>query len=345
MKRTLILLLLFLLLGGGVVWYLSQDQTAPSTLTGTDRDFATDIEEVHKIFIADRLGERTTLEKRDGYWLYNGKYEARPSVIRPLVEAIQNVRIQYKPPRAAVENMVNVLATQGIKVELYDKEDALIKTYYVGGSTSDERGTYMIMEGADQPYVVEIPAWEGNLSVRFRRTGDEWRKKLLFEHQVEEIKSVSVEYPKQRQNSFILEQTSDGVFDVQPFYDITPRINRPMRAGSGEAYLVNFEKLSAEAFRNDIPEKDSIRQQIPFSIITLTDRDDKVRQVKLYPIIRRSTISQDLKSGEYIINSGDIERYHVDVDDGTDFMLAQNRLMRQILWGYRSFFDEKALLD
>lgn len=345
MKRTLILLLLFLLLGGGVAWYLTQGEDEKSTLTGTDRDFATNIEEVHKIFIADRLGERTTLEKRDGYWLYNGKYEARSSVIRPLVEAIERVRIQYKPPRAAVGNMVNVLATQGIKVELYDKEDEQIKTYYVGGSTSDERGTYMIMEGADQPYVVEIPAWEGNLSIRFKRIGDEWRKKLLFEHEVEEIKSVSIEYPKQKQNSFILEQTSDGIFDVQPFYDITPRINRPIKAGSGEAYLINFEKLSAEAFRNHVMEKDSIREQIPFSIITLTDVEGKTRKVQLYPIIKRSTVSQDLKSGEYIINSGDIERYYVDVDDGADFMLAQNRLMRKILWGYRSFFDDKALLD
>ncbi|MCB9291126.1 MAG: hypothetical protein H6560_27725 [Lewinellaceae bacterium] len=49
--------------------------------------------------------------------------------------------------------MVESLATEGMKVELYDKDGGLLKAYYVGGSTSDERGTYMIMEGAEQPYV------------------------------------------------------------------------------------------------------------------------------------------------------------------------------------------------
>jgi len=344
MKRTLILLLAFLLLGGGVYWYLNQEEDDKTTLAGADREFATNIEQVHKIFIADRRGEVTTLVRAEGHWIYNGKYKARESVMGPLIEAIERVRIKYKPPQAAVKNMVSTLATQGIKVELYDKSEDLIKTYYVGGSTSDERGTFMIMEGAEQPYVVEIPAWDGNLSVRFKRKGDEWRSKLLFEEEVENIQSISVEYPKQRQKSFVIEHESGEAYRVTPFYDVTPIINRPVKEGIGEAYLVNFDKLSAEAFRNNHPDRDSILQQIPFSIITLATKSADTTRVALYPILPESVVSQDVKSGEFYANNPSIERYFVDLN-GEDFLLAQNRVLRKILWAYPAFFEDQRLLN
>ena len=63
--------------------------------------------------------------------------------------------------------MVKSLASEGIKVELYDRKGEKIKAYYVGGATPDERGTYMIMENAEEPYVAHIPSWEGNLRFRF----------------------------------------------------------------------------------------------------------------------------------------------------------------------------------
>lgn len=344
MNRTLILLAAFLLLGGATFWYLTQGEGEKTTLSGADRAFAVrDIGKVHKIFIADRQGERTTLERRDGYWLYNGRYKARPSVMEPLLEAISRVQIKYKPTEAAVEHMVQTLATEGIKVELYGKGDELIKAYYVGGSTSDERGCYMIMEGAEQPYVAYLPAWEGNLSVRFRLYGDEWRDKTLFAEEVENIQSVSIEYPKQRDQSFRLENKAGG-YEVSPFYDITPEIKRPFRAGSAEAFLANFRSVGSEAFRNDYSGRDSIRQLAPFSIITLVNRQGDTTQVKLFPIVPENIISHDVKTGDYILSSSAIERYFAD-RNGEDFYLAQHLVLQKLFWGYSSFFKEDKLLN
>lgn len=344
MNRTLILLAAFLLLGGGVTWYLTQGKDDKTTLAGADRAFAVeDIGQVHKIFIADRQGERTTLERRGGYWLYNGKYKASSSVMGPLLEAIARVQIKYKPPQAAVGQMVQALSTEGIKVELYDGKDKLIKAYYVGGATSDERGTYMIMDGAEQPYVAYLPAWEGNLSVRFRRYGDEWRDKTLFSEEVENIRSVSVEYPKQREQSFVLESTAGG-YEVRPFYDITPEIKRPYKEGSAEAFLVNFESVGSEAFRNDYPGRDSISQLVPFSIITLVNKQGDTTQVKLHPIVPENVISHDVKTGDYILYSSEIERYFASRNE-EDFYLAQHLVLQKLFWGYGSFFKDSNLLN
>ncbi len=344
MKRTLLLLAIFLLLGGGTAWYLNTGGGNKTTLAGADRDFAMkDMEKVQKIFIADRDGERTTLERRDGYWLYNGQYKARPTVIRPLLEAVKHVQVKYKPPHAAVPNMVKVLATEGIKVELYGAEDELLKSYYVGGATSDERGTYMIMEGAEQPYVVFLPSWEGNLSVRFKRSGDDWRDKSLFSSEMEDIQSVSIQYPKQRNQSFILERKG-GDFTVRPFYGITPQANRPYREGSAEAFLAKFESVGAEDFRNNLPGRDSIRQLVPFSIITLATTGGDTSRASLFPILPENVVSQDPKSGNFVTSHNEIERYFVDLN-GQDFFMAQHRVLQDILWGYSSFFKDQDLLN
>lgn len=344
MRRTIILLTLFLLLGGGVLWYLNNREDEKTTLAGADRRFAVeDISQVHRIFIADREGNRTTLERKDGYWLYNGQHKARPEAMEPLLQAIQRLRVKYKPPRASEKNMVEALATQGLKIELYDKQGRKIKSYYLGGSTADERGAFAIIDGAEQPYVVELPAWEGNVTVRFAHKGDDWRDKKLFAEEADNVLSVSIEYPRQRDHSFRLESTPDG-FEVKPMFDVTPLISRPYREGSVETFLANFEALSAEEFVNRHPARDSVRQLVPFSIITLVNKQGDTTQARFFPILPDQYISQDIKSGEFIEASSDIERYYVSLNE-KDLLLAQHLLLRKAFWSYSSFFQDRKMLN
>lgn len=325
MKRTTLFLIIFLLLGSATTWYILSKPDEKTSLAGADRRFKVEnTEEIYKIFIADRDGAKTTLERKDGYWLYNGKYTARPNAMDNLLDAIRRVEIQYKPPTAAVKNMITSLATEGIKVEIYNKNNKLLKSYYVGGATADERGTYMIIDGAEQPYVASIPGWEGNLRFRYNLTGDDWRDKTVFAEKAENIESVSIEYPKNRNKSFRLERKGNN-YTITPFYETTPKIQRPYKEGSAERYLEGFRSLGAEAFENENPKRDSIRQLVPFSIITLKNKEGNERIVKLFPLFG---------------TSDQVERYLADVNTG-DFMLVQHLVFGKILWGYEFFFEEK----
>lgn len=325
MKRTILFLIIFLILGSFTTWYVLSKPDEKTSLAGADRRFKVEnTEEIYKIFIADRDGAKTTLERKDGFWLYNGKYTARPNAIDNVLDAIRRVEIQYKPPTAAVKNMITSLATEGIKVEIYNKKNQLLKSYYIGGATADELGTYMIMDGAEQPYVASIPGWVGNLRFRFNLTGDDWRDKTVFGEKTENIESVSIEYPKNRNKSFRLAREGNS-YKITPFYDVTPPIKRPYKEGSVERYLEGFRSLGAEAFENENPKRDSIRQLVPFSTITLKTTEGKEKVVKLFPLF--STSDQ-------------VERYLADVSTG-DFMLVQHLVFGKILWGYDFFFEEK----
>ena len=336
MGRTVVLLILFILLGAGTIWYLGGERSADkTTLLGADRAFAVEnTASIHKIFLADRNGRNTTLERKEDYWIYNQKYRARDNAINNILDAIKRVQIKYKPPQAAVKDMINSLATEGIKVELYGADNKLIKAYYVGGSTADETGTFMIMEGAEQPYVSSIPGWQGNIRFRYNLKGDEWREKSVFMEEAEQIKSVSIEYPRQRSKSFRLEKQDKG-YEIRPLFDITSEINAPYKKGSAESFLIGFERLMAEAFINNHEKKDSIRNLIPFAIISLTNLQEETKIVKFFPKYLEGEIDRD--TGGFT-GKGIVERYYVDCGNG-DFMIAQHRLLKKVLWAYEFFYD------
>lgn len=339
MNRTLILLVFFLISAGATWYFLQQEEhTQKTTLSVEDRTFKVDdVNDIQKIFIAQRTGETVTLERQADHWLYNGKHKALPNAIDNLMRAFEEMQMQYIPPAKAVPTIIRDLATQGIKIELYDKAGEQMRAFYIGGATADERGTYAIMDGAEQPYVIHIPTWEGNLRFRFNLVGDRWRDKSIFAEEVEDISAISIEYPKQKNNSFRLEKAG-GSYEVEPFYDITPAIRREVSQGRVEGFLTTFESIIAEAFENKNPRRDSVLNSIPFSIITLKNKDGVERRVQFFPITTERIIGSNKAEGEQPITRQQVERYFVDIDK-EDFMLSQQVVSGKIFWKYDAFFE------
>jgi len=334
MKRTLILAAILAILGFVFLFINHNREDKKTARLLEEMSFAVeDTDQISKILLADHRNNRILLERKDGYWLFDEKYRANPNAIRNLLDAIKKVKVKFRPPKKAEKTMVESLATEGIKVELYSGDEAPFRTYYVGGSTADERGTYMIMEGSEQPFVTHIPNWVGNLRFRYSLVGTDWRDKSLFSVKKEHISTLSVEYPKQKNKSFTIEKEGNG-FVVKPFYETTPAIRKAEKAGSMDAYLQNYESIIAEAFDNKNPDRDSIAALLPFSIIRLADQHGKEKEIRLYPI---SPPTLQSKEGELITNS-QIERFYIATSEG-DFLLIQNRVINKILWAYQFFFE------
>ena len=334
MKKSTLILFLLLILAGGSAWYFTQSKEQEKLhALGWDRQFKVeDTDEIHKIFIAKRTGVTTTLERKGDQWIYNGKYLARQTAVNSLMDVFKGIRMQSVPTANAVNGMVDDLATRGIKVELFDKNDKKIKAYYVGGSTPNERGTYVIMEGAEQPYVAELSMMEGAFRVRFDMEGDDWRDKTVFDEKVDNIDFVSIEYPKQKSKSFKMERQGE-TFSIVPFYDITPPINKPVQPANVEAFLIGFERQIAESYENTNPKRQELEQTIPFAIITLRNKKGVEHSATLYP-------TGSFSAGGSL-KTGDIERYLATVKrgDAEDFMMVQHRNYQRILWGYDGFFN------
>ncbi|MCB0633257.1 MAG: DUF4340 domain-containing protein [Saprospiraceae bacterium] len=334
MNRTIILLIVFLVLAGFTGWYFYGGTPDKTSLLKAERTFKVDPEDIGKIFIADREGTQTTLERRKDHWVVNGQYRAYDNAVDNLLDAISRIEMDFKPPEAMVPNMVKSLATNGLKVEIYDRRERQIMAYYLGGTTQDETGTFIIREGFDQPYVAHIPGWTGNLRYRYNLRGDEWRDKSVFRADISDIAEVGVEYPQQKNQSFrILRQ--DGDWKVLPFYEITPTINRLEQEGAVETYLTEFEGIFAETFQNDNPQRDSLREQLPFCTIQLKTRDGNVQQADFYP--RYPKIPINPETGVPIPSGDVVERYSVLSSSG-DFMVVQQAIFQKLFRPYGFFF-------
>ncbi len=335
MKKNYLLLAIFLLLGSGTAWYLLSKNKGETSTLGWDRKFAVENpEDIHKIFLAKRNGVTTTFEREGQRWRINGQGFASPGAIENLLEAITKVELKFVPPKNSLDKIVADLGAMGIKVEIFNKSGKKIKGYYVGNVTADTRGTYFIMENSEQPMAVEIPMMEGQIRTRYDLEGDHWRDRAVFSYKPNEIKSVSIEYPKQRSKSFKLTKNGND-FEVLPFYDNIPPIKEPVNTKLAQGFLEGFDRLVAESFENGYSKKDSIRSLVPFSLVTVATVDGEEKKAVFYEAYKVDAVSGDRRS-DYV------ERYLTDVSTG-DFMLTQHRVFTEIFWPYEAFFEAKGV--
>ncbi len=339
-KKLIISFALFAILAI-VVYWLRRDAKDIESNSFPDRDFAVrDTQNVYKIFLADREGTQVLLERNEGGWVLNNQYEAFEHTVNMLLSTLAELQVKYIPPRTAVPTLVKDVAANGIKVELYNKANERLKTFYVGGNTPDDMGTAFIMEGYEQPYIMHLPSLEGGLRSRFRIREQQLISRWIFQEQTEDIVQVEINYPTQRNRSFVLKMKGKEA-SVAPFYPTTKPIAGEILPAAVESFLYGFQKLGAEAVLQDESERDSILQLIPFCEIKLTDSDGGISDLQLWPIydmVAEEEAKFDNPQKEWFI-----ERYYAYSPEKGLFYLIQHHVFGKVLWGYDNFFDASSI--
>ncbi|MBL7825729.1 MAG: DUF4340 domain-containing protein, partial [Saprospiraceae bacterium] len=237
--------------------------------------------------------------------------------------------VQYIPPDVSKNTMIKELAADGLKVEIYDRDNKKMKVYYVGGVTADEKGTVMIMEGSEQPYVVHIPSFIGQVRVRYLLGDDNWRDRTVFSENPEKIQQISVEYPQRKNESFVLDKQGEANYSIRPYFSTTTVSKMPQRKGIAEAYLLQFENLGAEAFETSNPFRDSVSTLVPFVIINVKRTDGSSKSVRFWP----TEVQYERATAIPFVH-----RYFAEIDR-QDFMLTQDRVFAPVFRGYSFFFN------
>ena len=338
MKKTnLILAALLAILGSVAAWYYAtKNDDNDTSLEGYDFNFAVkDTANIGKILIADRQGKTAILTRvSKNEWQINDKFKAMPNAINNLLDVVGRIELMYRLPRNAVKTVVQDMASSSTLVKIFDKNDKIIRSYYVGGVDMDGSGTFLIMEGANEPYATHIPNFHGSPAVRYFTEEMDWRDRQVFSNTIEDIQELSIDYPLQKGQSFKVKREG-GKFNVEPLYPITPRAPMPLNAGLVEAFLIHFKALGAEGFENNHLKRDSVQAVTPFAIVALTDRKGKTKTVSFHPIVTKTkdgTPVQSEATGEVLI-----ERYFVETSEG-DFLLVQHGVFSKIFWAYIGFF-------
>lgn len=281
MKKNLIGLAILLTLGS-LAFYVYQKRGS-GTIKPELHDFAVqDTSRVTKIFLANKTGDRVTLERNGANgWLVNKDHKARKDAIDVLLKTIKRVEMKAPVAKTAHDNIVKLLAGKSVKVEIYEGDER-IKTYYVGDATKDNMGTYMLIEGSRTPFVCHIPGFMGYLTSRYMTSELEWRDTEIFHYQLAEIAEVKVDFHNEPERSFKITHSPNRVvrlFKMNPTETLIPEMDTVFV----KRYLLNYRDIRFEGVQPYEKHRvDSIVNSPPYFTITVKDQNGATRSITSY---------------------------------------------------------------
>ena len=309
MKKILTIILLI----GAIILLVWQQQK--NTLEDKEVDFSVkDISQIEKIYFADRYGNEVTLNKTLGNWLVDNKYNIRKEALETLFNTLERMSVKHPVSESMHNSVIKTLASEGVKVELYTQNKQLYKTFYVGGETSDFLGTYMIIDGAKNAFVMHIPGFNGFLTPRFNIDGrkvnaDLWRSRKIFENS--KIDSINLKYHENPIKSFTLDLVNCNI-------SYENKVKKQIDSKSCSEYLKNLQQVNCEGYANDFNKKDSLLFSPSFHTITVFYNNRKKDILNTY--------HKKPKRREYQDTEGNPLKYDVDrlyAFNGQDILLIQ----------------------
>jgi len=319
MKKNKLTLFLFILLSAIAAYLYYTNKT--STIKEELKDFAVkDTASITKIFLADKDGNKITLDKISAnHWKVNNKYDARNDAVDLLLQTMYQLEVKSPVSKAAFNTVVKTMAVQSKKIEIYQGGDQPSKVYFVGHSTQDNLGTYMLLENSAMPFVMCVPGFMGYLTTRFILQENEWRDTKIFRYEISDIQSVEVNYFEKTENSFLLHKNKDGKFIFKSLHTSKTIENIDKEAALG--YFASFKNVNCEFYVLEInpATKDSIIQHCKKFTITITDSFGTKNTAKAF--------NKPIKKGELDVNGNpilyDIDRMYGLINDDKDFVIIQ----------------------
>ena len=307
----------------GLAAYLLNNKE--NSITRSDRrDFSiADTSEVVKVILTSKAPETAILDRvNENTWTINENYTARKSGIFYLLKTLQRMEIAHPVPLSMRDNVLGNLAVKGIKVQVFLKNGEE-KTIYVGGENQELTATFMMLQGATDPYAVHIPGFQGYLSSRFFTQEYIWRDKTVMNYDNRNIASIRMQYHdlQEKNESFQIEYIDEG-YQLSAFNSETviEANSRKM-----ESYIASFRKLYAESFVSGTLNTDSLLQTKPIFDLTVSTKDKQNMHIKVF---HKKASKDTYIDGD--ITMRDPERMYALVN-GEDWMVIQLNTFNKVM--------------
>lgn len=327
MGKTILYLVLLAVLGTGVYFFLFRN--SDSLYSEQNANFTIrDTGAIGKIFMVQNDGESLLIERDStDNWIINKKYPAMSLQITNLLNCFRQQAALTPVSEKEHDRVIKLLASIATKVEVYDRQNKKIRTFFVAGQGPNYHGSYMILEGSDQPFLVEIPGFHGYLSPRYTTDLAAWRARYVFNIPAQQIRSISVHYDAEPLSSFTVAQDNGKVrVDVDPqLHDIATELNE-IRA---KEYLNLFTDINCEGYVNGLMHMDSLIAVSPKQgTIEVTTTTGAKQTLDLY---RMPPTSNTMDPVEKEAATEDIDRMYAILQHTHDTMIIQLRTFNPLL--------------
>lgn len=304
----------------GLFWFLTS-RNRSSTLNPADTAFALeDTAAVTAIrLIKTQEGETiTTIDLRkneEGIWIVNQTYRAFEPQIGYLLTTLHRLQVKEILTGKGLESAEKIINLMNTRVEI-EGPNGPIKTYILGTSARDSKGSLMQLEGASQPFIVERPDLQGFINPFFTIDVDIWRERLLWRATVQELNEIRMEWPAEPSRNFWITQEDERPWTLQPGGEAP---NQEKLA----AYLDQFQgAVFAESFaaRRDPEKLGELKEIEPDIRFFLGYTDGREVEVVLY-------LQPDNPNSYYGWVVGEEELYTIQHYVFDDFIITNEALM------------------
>lgn len=310
-------------------------KTKLKTQESSSQKFAVDdTSNVTKIFLADKNNNCVTLKRNNTYsWVVNDTFAASKDIVNLLLKTMMSLDVKQPVSKSGRQQIMKLLATNSVKVEVYQKVfridlfdkikwfpfEKLTKTYYVGGATQDNLGTYMLIEGSEEPCIIYIQGFNGFLYTRYSPLLKDWRDHTIFNLKYNQIKSIEVVIANNPEGSFRAFKKAPREFEVNMLLDKSNNINYDTLKVM--ELFAAFENIRYESLLNDLDKsvKDTLQNSQPYIVINVEHIDGTLKTVKTY--LMKAPPSQIDELGNDIIY--DRDRLYALINNDKDLVVIQ----------------------
>jgi hypothetical protein len=335
MKKNYIYLLVVLVLAALAYFFVFQRDSG--SFRGDETAFGVkDTASIGKIFLADLKGNTIEVERSgDGWVMADGK-PARQDLLNTVLLTFNQMEVKVPVAKSMYDKVVRDIAGNHIKVEIYNRSDKKIRSFYIGPISSTFRGNFMLVEGSETPFVVQIPGFDGFISSRFDMEPLNWKDRTVFSTRPDNIAKVSIDYPRVPDSSFVIERSVEGEYTFTNKGQTMPQFNPEI----GNFYLNYFKKLNCELFIDNSYKLDSLKNHEPVCIITVTDQKGNSRKADIYyRAVNYRTKMQFTYEGKDI--NFDLDKYYGVINEGADLALIQNFVFGKLFVGPAYFYRQR----
>lgn len=338
-NRNIIIITLILAIVAAILLLNRSDKTLKPEIS----EFSVkDTASVSRIFMADKSDNKVLLERNtEGRWILNGKFDAHVENLNTFLQTISNLQVREPVARAAHNNILKLLSTKSVKVEIYQNSHRirlgkykffpyvkLAKTYYIGDATMDNVGTFALMEGADVPVVIYMPGLRGYVATRFSTLESDWRVHTVFNKKLPDIKQISVEFLERPGESFRVVNNNNqslSLFSLSDNREILHFDTLQLMS-----FVNAFKNIRYELLLNDMEpvKKDSIMGSLPLHRITVELKDGTRQTAKTFG--RKLPVPEiDVFDGSTVTH--DRDRMYALINNDQDFVIVQYFVFDKIL--------------
>ena len=293
-KKTKIFLLVALVVLVGVAALLTL-----GPISDSDKNFALDdIDKVDKIFLSNKNNNNVLLDRKGTNWIVNGKRLGFTETINNMLLTTKRLKVKGPVPESSYNTIIAQLANNAVKVEFYGRgyvidflglklfpKEKKLKSFFVGTSTMDNLGTYMMIENARRPYVVYVPGYRGYLTPHYSPVESVWFSHEIFSSRLSQIDNVILVNNEHPGESFKVKKVDSRNFTLTSYPDNEVVAYDTVKMTD---FLSSFENIRYEAALDtnmyDFLNVDSIINTTPAYKISLTDYEGVESFMQIYRI-------------------------------------------------------------